>query len=150
MIRIAKISDLEKILEFNKRLFEHERLFGDTYNLEWTYSERGMSYFRKRLTENGGIVLIAEEGNEAVGYLCGFIDHYSFRLINPIAEIENMFVEENFRGKGIGSELVRKFDEVCRSKDVKRIRVGAICQNSGAVNFYRKNGFNDFEMYLEK
>ena len=47
MIKKADIRDLNKILELNKKLFEFEKQFGDTFNLDWTYSLKGKNYFKK-------------------------------------------------------------------------------------------------------
>ncbi len=146
--RNANRVDLERVLKLNKRLFEYERKFDRTYNLNWTYSPRGRTYFAGRL-ENG-IIIVAEVNKSVIGYLCAFIDNYSFRSTNPIAEIENMFIEEKYRGQGIGSKLVDNLIRQLESKGVKRIKVGALTKNSRTVDFYRKNKFNDHEVILER
>jgi len=150
MVRKATSKDIEEILSLNDKLFKYESQFGNMYNLDWTYSDRGKEYFQKRLTEKSGLVFIAEEKDNIVGYLCGYIDTYSYRSVNPIAEIENMFVLEDFRGRGIGSNLIRSFEVECRKREVTRFRVGFIFQNKKAERFYTKFGFDEFEKYLEK
>lgn len=149
-IRAANINDLTTIQELNKRLFEYESAFGNTYNLDWTFSDKGRNYFEDRINGERGIVLVSEINGKIIGYICGQIDSYSFRSINPICEIENMFVLEEFRQKGVGKGLVNAFTSLAKEKGVKRLKVGVISQNLKAIAFYRYLGLSDFEVFLEK
>ncbi len=144
----AKIEDLEKILELNKKLFEFERQFGQTYNLDWTHSPGGRSYFINRIKD--GVVLVAEINQEMIGYLCAFINTFSFRSVNPIAELENMYIEDKYQNVGVSTELIQKLIAKLRENGVKRIKVGALVKNNKAINFYKKLGFEDHEIFLER
>lgn len=147
-IRKAVKKDLDKILELNQKLFDYEKQFDDTFNPEWTYSEVGKNSFIKCIkTET---VLIAEVEDRVVGYVCATVDNYSFRGINPIAELENMYVEEEFRNKGVGSKLVEVLLSELKDQRVKRIKVGALHSNTEAIKFYKKNGFENHVVELER
>lgn len=148
LIRKVTIDDLEVIQQLNKLLFEYERRFGDTFNLGWPYSEDGINYFKERINKDG-LVLVAEVDKKLVGYICGTILNLSYRSVNPIAELENMFVLEEFRGRGIGSSLLNEFIRVTKENGAKKFKVIAIFQNKKAVDFYKKNRFKDFEHVLE-
>lgn len=148
-IRNAAITDLEAILKLNKALFNYEEKFNSEYNLEWTYSEKGQAYFKKRIENDLSIVLVAEAETKIVGYLLIFIDSHSIRKINPIAEIENMFVSDEYRDHGVGTELIKEAIKQVGEKGAKRLEVEVETQNSGAINFYKSNGFEDFEVTLQ-
>jgi GNAT superfamily N-acetyltransferase len=148
IIRRAQAKDLQKILELNQKLFTYEIRYGDTYNQNWTYSEKGKSYFANRL--KNGILLIAEENKEIVGYLCAYTSPYSFRSINPITELENMFVLEEYRNQKIGSQLIERLIKEAKLVGSKRLKVGVLFKNSKAINFYLKQGFVKHEIILEK
>ncbi|MCK9379109.1 MAG: GNAT family N-acetyltransferase [Candidatus Moranbacteria bacterium] len=60
-----------------------------------------------------------------------------------------MFVLDKHRGMGVGSKLYQAFVNWSKSKGVKRLRVGASAQNVVGINFYRKNGFADYDLILE-
>lgn len=149
IIRKAKASDLESILALNKKLFLHEEQFNHKYNLDWTYSDTGRNYFQGRLANKNSIIFIAEDNGVAVGYILCFTDSFPYRAINPICEIENMFIEESHRSKGVGSELVKKVKQEAKRQKVKLLRVGAIAQNERAINFYKTNGFMEVNLFLE-
>lgn len=148
-IRKATVNDLEEILKLNKALFDYEEKFNSEYNLEWTYSEKGQAYFKKRIARDSSIVLVAEVKTKIVGYLLIFVDSHSIRKINPIAEIENMFISEEYRAHGVGTELMREAIKQVREKGAKNLEVEVEAQNSGAINFYKSNGFEDFEVTLQ-
>jgi len=149
IIRKATETDLEKILELNKNLFVFEAKFTDKYNQDWTFSEIGKNYFKERLNNENCILLVAEE-NQVIGYSLTFIKSAPFWKINPVAELENMFVEEKFRDKGVGSALVQETINELNKRGINRLRVGAIYDNTNAINFYKKNGFEPVNLYLEK
>lgn len=93
--RKAVVSDLNAILSLNKDLFIYERRFVKTYNLKWTYSKTGKEYFLHRLKSKKAVVLIALDKKDVVGYIVIYLDIYPFRSINPIGEIENMYVKRD-------------------------------------------------------
>ena len=61
------------------------------------------------------------------------------------AEIENMYIEEFLRGFGIGSRLVDEFKKYCQNNNIELIKVSAWSNNLDAINFYKKNKFEDYE-----
>ncbi len=148
-VRLATLDDFDEILRLSQLLFEYERQYGETYNLEWTYSKRGKAYFKKRLTHKRGLALVCEVNQRVVGYLAGWIDTYSYRSINPIIEIENMFVEKKHRRKGVGSRLVHELQVQAKKKGVKRLKVEALYPNESASSFYRSLGFEGFNLVFE-
>ena len=148
-IRKANLNDLERILILSKRLFEYEIQFTKEFNQKWTYSKIGKDYFINRLTNDNSVVLVIEESKKIAGYILVHINNYAFRKNNPIAEIENMFIEEKLRGKGAGKRLVKKVKKLMKERKVSRIKVGALSLNKKAIAFYKKIGFSDFESILE-
>lgn len=149
VVRTASTNDLEGILSLNKSLFDYETKFSSEYNLDWTYSDVGRRYFKSRLEGASSIVAVAVIDKKIVGYVLSFIATYPFRAENPIAEIENMFISPEYRGKGIGEKLIGEIKRQAKEKGVKRIKVAALANNDLAIRFYKKCGFKDFEAVLE-
>lgn len=147
--RKATVDDLEEILALNRKLFLYERQFDKTYDINWTNSQTGRDYFLSRIKGNSAIVLVTEVKGQIIGYIVMHLSTLPFRSVNPIAEIENMFVKERYRRKGIGTQLVKKSIILARETGAKRFRVGALANNNSAISFYRKLGFTDFEQILE-
>lgn len=151
-IKSATIEDLKRVQELNLMLFEKEYAeFDNTLNCKWTFGEDGTEYFKSRIIEDDGCVFVAVVDDEIVGYLAGGLmdNKKTYRVLPNSAELENTFVLDNRRGMGIGQKLFEAFKDWCKSKDVKRLRVVASAQNVGGINFYKKNGFSDYNLILE-
>ncbi len=149
-IKKATLSNLPRILELNLELFKFEKQYGDSYSLEWTFSDTGKSYFKTRIRQDLVFVAYDNFKDRIVGYICGY--KYVHKARNPqnIAEIENMFVEETYRGRGVGSRLITLFEMEAKKLGVQRLKVSAILQNEWAIKFYQKVKFKKHEIVLEK
>lgn len=148
-IRKATLNDFEKITELNHKLFVYEKKYSPVFNENWPFHNQGKEYFAKRLVNDNAITLVAEEHDEIVGYLVAFIDTFVVRNDNPLAELENIFVQTEHRNKGIGQELLDEFKKIAKEKNVKRLKVTCYSDNEGAIKLYKKNGFTDFAVTLE-
>ena len=152
-IKPATLKNLKDIQKLNLILFKKEhKEFDNTLNCKWTFGKDGEDYFKKRITKNDGCVLIAFVNDKIVGYLAGGFNKKSSVRVLPkkFARLENMFVLDKFRGQGIGTKLFQAFVDWCQSKGVGRLRVVASAQNTKGINFYKKNGFIDYDLILEK
>lgn len=150
-IRKTSIDDLEMVLELNLSLFEYEKTFVDSYNLNWTYSDAGKRYFEKVCGWEGNLFgFAASENNKTVGYIAAVIYKTPYRSFDAVCEIENMFIDEKFRRKGIGKALIEAVSKEAFIREVKRLKVGAFAKNSPAQEFYKKLGFKEHEIILEK
>ena len=59
-------------------------------------------------------------------------------LDGNVAKMRQVAVAESCQGKGLGKQLVRYSEEICRDKQVKRIELHA---RKSAVNFYLSLGY---------
>ena len=151
-IRKAVIGDLKRIQELNLMLFEKEyREYDEMLNLDWTFGEEGSSHFRDAISKDDACAFVVEDGGKIVGYLVGGeIEGESYRILPKMAELDNMLVLEEYRGKRVGGMLYDAFVGWCKGRGVKRLRVEASAGNEGAIGFYRKKGFEDCSLVLER
>lgn len=152
-IRKAVVGDLKVVQELNQMLFEKEHgEYDSLLDLDWVFSEEGTKYYKDKISKKDNCVLVAVVDGKVVGYLCGGLMKAGAycRLRSLVAaELENTFVLEEFRGKGIGQKFYDEFVEWCKGKNVKKIMVDASAGNDLAMKFYRKNGFKDYSLTLE-
>jgi ribosomal protein S18 acetylase RimI-like enzyme len=150
-IRKATIKDLDKVQELNHKLFVKEHAEYDSLlNLDWTFGKEGTEYYTKRILHDDGCVFVAIINDEIIGYICGGIKKAEkYRNLPIVAELENTYVLEEFRSKGVGKKLYKEFIKWCKSKNVGIVRVEASASNSQAIKFYRNNGFKDYTLILE-
>jgi ribosomal protein S18 acetylase RimI-like enzyme len=150
-IRRAELSDLAKIQELNLELFKKERQeYDETLDEKWTFSEAGTKFFSNMVNDENNCAFVAEKDGRIIGYLAGSINkNHSWRKINKKAELENMFVLQEYRGQGFGGELVKNLKDWCKEKGVEKISVSASAANLDAIKFYKKQGFYEYDIALE-
>jgi len=149
-IRESNIEELGDIIDLNQKLFYYEfEYFDQTLDCEWP--ERHKDYFKKSIENESSLTLVAISNNHVIGYLIGKIGiSDDYRNVDLIAEIENMFILPEFRGKEIGTALCKRFFEWAKIKGIKKSKVEASASNKKAIDYYKKNGFNEYNIILER
>ena len=84
------------------------------------------------------ILLVAEENRKIVGLIWAHFMQYGFFKYGSIDEL---FVEEDSRGKGIGSKLIEEAVKKLQKMKAKIILVGTEKENKEAIKLYQKVGF---------
>ena len=151
-IRKATISDLPAIQELNRKLcvLESEK-FDPTTKPDYSLSESGKEYFTSNLNSPNSFSLVAESDGKVIGYILGSIkEAEDFRTIKSLAEGDNMYVEEAFRGKGIGKSFIEQFESWCRERNIQRVRYTASANNLDAIKVYEAGGYKKYNIVLEK
>lgn len=151
-LRKAQKSDIEVIQKLNKKLSEKEaEEFDETINVEYTLTDDAAEWYRQRITEEDGFAMVAEDSEEVIGYAVGGIhDAEEFRDIDRLAEIESMYLEPEYRGKGIGTQFVEKLRDWAVENNADRLRAEASAGNKAGIKFYRNKGLEDYSLTLEE
>lgn len=66
---------------------------------------------------------------------------------NRALEIERIYVVKEFYGKNVGRLLLEKALNIAKEKNADYIWLGVWEKNLRALNFYRKNGFIEFDRH---
>ena len=147
IIRKATLDDLFEIQNLNNLLFKLEKEnFDPTLVEDWPLSADRKNYF-KELIENN-FVVVAIINNEIVGYLAGSINEKGSYEEIQYGEVNNMFIKSECRGYGLGKMLINEFKNYCSSNGINNLIVTASAKNVNAIEFYKRNGFDDFNITL--
>jgi ribosomal protein S18 acetylase RimI-like enzyme len=149
MIRPAQEEDIAILAELNRVLFREDSGQRDPWVDQSWPDQHGTKHFAELVAGEKGVCLLAELGDEVVGYLAGYTWGPSDWRPVRMAELESMFILEQFRGQQVGSVLVEGFLAWCRKRDVQRVSVTAYATNEGALAFYRSLGFVPKNLTLE-
>lgn len=63
-------------------------------------------------------------------------------------EIERIYVLKEFQGRHIGQLLYEKAIQVARDNKAEYVWLGVWEENMKAINFYKKNGFTEFDKHI--
>jgi GNAT superfamily N-acetyltransferase len=92
----------------------------------------------------GGSVLIAEADGDVVGVLSASWQR-AIHVPGVYATIQDLWVDEAWRSRGVGAELVEAIASQARRRGVSRLEVGLPRETFAAIasteSFYRRNGF---------
>ena len=90
-----------------------------------------------------GCLLFVKLESELVGLGC------LRKIGDEIGEIKRMYIRPNYRGKGIGKELLNYLFEEAKSIGYKTIRLDTVRFMDVAQSLYRSFGFKDIQPYPE-
>lgn len=148
IIRKATMEDLSSIQELNNKLFEYEyQNFDSNLAIGWPYTKKGLDYFTDAIKNQ--LVLVAQDENMIIGYLAGTLNVKPSYVLEPYAEIDNIYILESYQNLGVGSKLILEFKEYCFNHEIFEMKVTANAKNKNAILFYMKNHFEDFEITLK-
>jgi ribosomal protein S18 acetylase RimI-like enzyme len=148
-IRHAGKDDVSVLQKLNNELFQDNQKFDPDLKMDWPMSDKGSKYFSELIDSNESYVLIAEDDGNPVGYLIAEVRDIEYRNGKSIF-LENMEVNPESRHKGIGSILISELVNLANEKGIKKIYATSYLKNNNALGFYRKNGFKDIDITLEK
>jgi len=102
---------------------------------------------REYLQNSQDIVCIAEDKGKLIGYCCGRISrHMSFK--EPIADVVELFLSEDYRGKGIGKQLLSGIEAEFVKCGVNRVRILVREGSETARKFYLACGYDEYNMVM--
>jgi len=132
LIRAAAISDVPLLLRFFREFAEYERQPGAVIIEEETLTRDGFGARPKFRS------LIAEWDGQAIGYAL-FFGIYSSLKGSGIF-LEDLFVRQTFRGRGIGRALLSQLARIARQEGSYGIRWEVLGWNESAIRFYKSLG----------
>jgi glucosamine-phosphate N-acetyltransferase len=95
--------------------------------------------FINNLNKNRHIILVYDENNEILGTGSLLIEAKLTYNISYLGHIENIFINENNRNKGIGKLIVNYL--IAYAKDKGCYRIDLTCEDK-LKTFYKERGFN--------
>jgi len=151
-IREATKDDEPKIKELIEKLHAFEMPMEELYASRPDTAERNMRFFKRMIKNDNGTIFVAEVDNQIVGYAVCWIAKrppYLYK-VDRIGYISDVFVEEQYRRRGIGSALLGKILEWFKNKNIKYVELSVLVKNEKAIKFYEKHGFKVYSLNLRK
>lgn len=137
-IRPAVSADIPELLRLVRKLAEYEKLADKLVATEELFHE---SLFGPRPC---GEALMGLYGGRAVAYGV-FFHNFSTYLGRRGLYVEDIFVEEEFRGRGFGKALFLAMVRIAHERGCGRMEWSALDWNEPAIRFYRGLGAEALE-----
>ncbi len=136
----AEYKDIEMLLGFIKDFYKHEHI---------EFDEKAVCEALKKLLDNSsfGNIWLMHYEEQLVGY-CVLTLGYSLEFRGRDAFIDEIYVKDDFRGKGIGTEAIKFMEQACKNLSVKALHLEVEKSNNSAHALYKKVGFEEHNRYL--
>ncbi|MDR1573338.1 MAG: GNAT family N-acetyltransferase [Clostridiales Family XIII bacterium] len=131
-IRFAGEEDAALVLRFIKELAEFEGM-GEA--VVATESDIRTSLFERRQAE----ALIGEQGGEPIAFAL-FYPVYSTFLGGQNLFLEDLFVREAHRGKGVGRQMLQSIARIAAERGARRLDWYVLAGEASGARFYRGVG----------
>lgn len=131
----ASSNDIDQLLIFMERFYAVD---GYLFNAEQTRSSL------KEFISNSdrGMIWIVKEKNIPIGYIILAII-YSFEFGGRNAFIDEFYLENEFRGKGIGKKVMEYITEEAKQMNIKALHLEVEHHNEKAIHLYRAFKFHE-------
>jgi len=135
-IRFASPDDAPDLVRLINGLAEYEQLAHESRPDETTLR---MQLSDGAIPKIEALVAHDEETGRCVGFAL-FFHSYSTFLTNFGLFLEDLFVEPDFRGRGIGLALFKNLVGVAKERGCKRLDWNVLNWNEPAISFYKQLG----------
>ena len=116
--------------------------FATSFQVEAVAFQRS---FDELLATPYALLTVAEVDGQAVGYALGFV-HATLYANGKVAWVEEIAVRPEFRGRGIGRQLMQRMEQWAEERECKLIALAT----RRASAFYERLGYAPSADYLRK
>lgn len=135
--RYARKHDTETIMRFIAELAEYEgmekilNITEDTL-IDWVF------------IRNKAEILLAEIDSQPIGF-CLFYHNFSTFMGQAGVYIEDLYISNEFRGKGYGKQLFRKIARIADDRGCKKLELSCPNWNHSGIEFYKHMGIKPMD-----
>ena len=97
--------------------------------------------------DNEAFILVSGDRNAGALWMGKSRDHLT---CDDTGYLMGLFVEKEFRRKGLGTELVRSAEQWCRSNDLLSMTLNVGAVNDAAASLYRKAGYEPRSIVMKR
>jgi ribosomal protein S18 acetylase RimI-like enzyme len=152
-VKRVTVKDIDQLQEIGRQTFFETFSAGNTEENMKKYLEEGFTVEKltNELNDRNSEFYFASLDSKLIGYLKLNSGQSQTELKEDKAlEIERIYVLKEYHGKKVGQILYDKAIQIARLKNAAYLWLGVWEENSRAINFYKKNGFVEFDKHIFK
>lgn len=147
-IRLSNELDCIKADEMLTSLIKYESNFDSVIN----HSAFVEGFHKEVLNKSHVFAYYVKENDECVGYIFAYLKNpYNDVIRTNVVMLESLFIREDYRGKGIGKNLIKMLEEWANDS-FKNYVIEIVClsNNEKALKFYESLGYCEVKTILRK
>lgn len=138
--QVTNVVDANRCDELLTKLIQDERQYNDTIDENYIVT----NHFNKMLNDESIIILAYYINKIIVGYIL------IRRTDNNTCLLDGLYVEKEYRNKGIGKSLLTEAILRIKNMNIKYIDINVMYHNIIAKHIYEKLGFVEYEIKMRK
>ena len=138
--QVTNVVDADRCDELLTKLIHDERQYNDTIDEDYIVT----NHFNKMLDDENIIILGYYINEIIVGYIL------IRRTSNNTCLLDGLYVEKEYRNKGIGNSLLKDAISRIKNMNVKYVDINVMYNNIIAKHIYEKLGFVGYEIKMRK
>jgi GNAT superfamily N-acetyltransferase len=132
-VRPIRPDDVPAVVGLVRELAEYEKA---AHEVRLTEAQLAAALFGDSPHLSGHVAVV---GDEVVGMALWFLNFSTWRGTHGIY-LEDLYVQPQHRGSGLGRELLRTLAEVCVERGYSRLEWSVLDWNTPSVDFYKAAG----------
>lgn len=138
-VRAATLYDIDALVNLLQQLF----LLEADFNFNADKQKRGLEKLIMEQIKNKALLLVAEtnDSTPSIIGMCSGQTLVSTAEGGTVALIEDVVVDENFRGRGVGKALLKNIEQWVIEQGMTRMQLLADRDNRNAIDFYQNNNW---------
>jgi len=154
-IDIVKVGlqDIDQLQTIGRQTFIETFSDGNTPKNMAKYLDEGFAIEKitTELNDRNAEFYFAKTGEEIIGYLkLNFGQSQTEFQGDKALEIERIYVKKECHGKKVGQSLYQKAVDIAKQNKLDFVWLGVWEENKRAIQFYKKNGFVEFDKHIFK
>jgi ribosomal protein S18 acetylase RimI-like enzyme len=151
-VRTGKTEDLPQLLHLWRELIGFdEALGGQDFRLAAGTPEQWERRLKSYVGKRHRAAYVAEVGRRMVGFLLASVERPAgIFMEREYGHVFAVYVQETYRGKGVGRALVAAGLGWFGERRMSRVRVSTDMKNTLGVEFWRKLGFQTMVVTMDK
>ena len=138
--QVTNVVDADRCDELLTKLIHDERQYNDTIEDNYIVT----NHFNKMLDDENIIILGYYINEIIVGYIL------IRKMANNTCLLDGLYVEKEYRNKGIGNSLLKEAISRIKNMNVKYVDINVMYNNIIAKHIYEKLGFVGYEIKMRK
>lgn len=150
-IQRVTLKDIDQLQKIGRQTFCETFSAGNTEENMKKYLEESFSVekLNAELNDKNAVFYFAIVDASVIGYLkLNFGQSQTELKDDKALEIERIYVLKEFHEKKVGQLLYEKAIQIAKQKNVDYVWLGVWKENLRAINFYKKNGFIEFDKHI--
>jgi ribosomal protein S18 acetylase RimI-like enzyme len=105
--------------------------------------EKGYAWwFGREIARAAGVAIVASQADHVVGYAYGTLEERDWNmLLDEHGALHDVFVDQAFRGRGVGRRLVEEAVAALQRLGAPRVVLSTMFSNEQAQRLFRRCGF---------